>query len=69
MEEGTLDAFTSRTINGPRYNRPAFPFKYYISKVGGRGVSDHALILLMQGGGVSLQAKPAYVILECSLNV
>ena len=37
-------------------NPPTFPFKYYISKVGGGGVSDHALILLMQRGvgGLSL---------------
>jgi hypothetical protein len=33
-------------------------------------VSDRALILLMQGGwGVSVRAKPAYVILERSLIV
>ena len=44
--EGTFDAFTSGTIPGPRH---AFPFKYYISKVGG-GVSDPVLILLMHGG-------------------
>jgi hypothetical protein len=33
MDEGTLDAFTSGTIPGQWHNRPAFPFKYYISKV------------------------------------
>ena len=27
--EGTLDAFTSRTIPGPLHNWPAFPFKYF----------------------------------------
>ena len=55
MEE-IIDVFTSGTIPGPRHNRPAFPFKYYISKVGGGGVFDHALILLMQGevGGLRL---------------
>jgi hypothetical protein len=31
LEEGTLDAFTSRRILGPQYTRPAFPFKYYIN--------------------------------------
>ena len=38
--EGTIDAFTSGTIPSPRHNLPEFPFKYYISKVGGGGVSD-----------------------------
>ena len=57
--EGTLDAFTSGTIPGPQHNRPAFPFKYYISKERGGGVSDRALILLMQGGdgGLHLREK------------
>jgi hypothetical protein len=48
LREGILDAFTSGTIGGPRHDRPVFPFKYYISKVGGGEVSDYALIL---GGG------------------
>ena len=48
MEE-ILNVFSSGTIPDPRSNQPAFTFKYYISKVGGGGVSDHALILLMQG--------------------
>jgi hypothetical protein len=43
LEEGTLDVFTSGTIPGLQYNRPAFPFKYYVSKVGGGGMSDCAV--------------------------
>ena len=37
LGDGNLDAFTSGTIPGPRHNLPVFPFKYYISKVGGGG--------------------------------
>ena len=47
---------TGGTVPGPRH-------KYYISDVGGGGVSDHALILLMQCD----RGKPVYVILELSL--
>ena len=42
------------------------PSKYYISVLGGGG-PEAMLILLIQGGGQNL-VKPAYIILERSLN-
>ena len=47
LSEGTLDAFTSRTIPGPRHNRPVFPFKYYICKVvvGGQSLNNPAYVI------------------------
>ena len=46
-----------------------WPFKYYISILGGGGVWGHAYSAYLGGLGVQNSGKPAYIILARSLKV